>query len=269
MAKLVKDLMHPGVITCKPTASLGQVAVLLNQHEVHALFVTDRDGRIMGIISDFDLLAGEWLSSDSESLTVMRNLTAADLMTHPVDSVEANTPLAEAVNHFIEKGVSRLLVTENEKPVGIIALSDFVASIANEIKSKRETVGDVMSHAILVCRGKTPVASAARAMTSAGWRSVLVVDIKGKILGVVSGYDLLRFVKEGVGENLTVRDVMHPALTIDINASLREAADKMIQNHHHRLVVIDKHDMDAFPIGAISTFDIVAEMARPDSVWQK
>jgi hypothetical protein len=43
----------------------------------------------------------------------------------------------------------------------------------------------------------------------------------------------------------------------------------MIQNHHHRLVVIDKHDMDAFPIGAISTFDIVAEMARPDSVWQK
>jgi CBS domain-containing protein len=62
---------------------------------------------------------------------------------------------------------------------------------------------------------------------------------------------------------------MHPALTIDINASLREAADKMIQNHHHRLVVIDKHDMDAFPIGAISTFDIVAEMARPDSVWQK
>ena len=72
MAKLVKDLMHPGVMTCKPTASLGQVAVLLNQHQVHALFVTDRDGRIMGIISDFDLMAGEWLSSDSESLAAMR-----------------------------------------------------------------------------------------------------------------------------------------------------------------------------------------------------
>ena len=48
MAKLVKDLMHPGLITCKPTASLGQVAVLLNQHQVHALVVTDRDGRPHG-----------------------------------------------------------------------------------------------------------------------------------------------------------------------------------------------------------------------------
>ncbi|MBK8821089.1 MAG: CBS domain-containing protein [Anaerolineales bacterium] len=269
MTKLVKDLMHPGIITCKPTATLGQVAVLLNQHQVHALFVTDRDGRILGLISDFDLMAGEWLSSDSESLTAMRKLTAADLMTRPIDSVEASIPLSEAVDQFIEKGISRLLVTENEKPVGIISLSDFVASIANEIKSKRETVGDVMSHAILVCRGKTPVASAARAMTSAGWRSVLVVDIKGKILGVVSGYDLLRFVKEGVDENLIVRDVMHPALTIDRQASLREAADMLIQNHHHRLVVIDKDDPDSFPIGALSTFDIVAEMAMPDSVWQK
>ncbi|MDD2920669.1 MAG: CBS domain-containing protein, partial [Anaerolineales bacterium] len=115
----------------------------------------------------------------------------------------------------------------------------------------------------------TPVVSAARAMTSAGWRSVLVVDNKGKILGVVSGYDLLTFVKEDVDEKITVRDVMHPALMIDVNASLREAADMLIQNHYHRLVVIDKNDPDAFPIGAISTFDIVAEMARPDSVWQK
>lgn len=269
MTKLVKDLMHQGIITCKPTASLGQVAVLLDQHRVHALFVTDRDGNIVGVISDFDLMAGEWLSSDSESLSVMRKLTAADLMTHPVDTVETNISLADAVNLFIEKNVSRLLVTDNKKPVGIISLSDFVASIADEIKSKRQIVGDVMSHAILVCRGKTPISSAARAMTSAGWRAVLVVDVKGKILGVVSGYDLLRFVKEGAGEKLIVRDVMHPALTIDINASLREAADMMIQNHHHRLVVIDKNDPDAFPIGAISTFDIVAEMASPDSVWQK
>ena len=141
---------------------------------------------------------------------------------------------------------------------------------ANEIKTKRDTVGDVMSDAILVCRGKTPVASAARAMTSSGWRSVLVVNAKGKILGVVSGHDLLRFVKEdNTGGKLIVRDVMHPALTIDINASLREAADLMIQNHYHRLVVIDNNDPDAFPLGAISTFDIVAEMARPDSIWQK
>jgi len=269
MTTLVKDLMHAGLLTCDPGADLGEVAVLLHEHRVHALVVTDEDGKPLGIISDFDLLAGEWLSSDPESLNAMRTLTAADLMSHPIDSVESNIPLSEAVRSLIEKDISRLLVTENGKPVGVISLSDFVAGIAGKKAAKRDTVGDVMSDAILVCRGKTPITVAARAMTSTGWRSVLVVDAKGKVLGVVSGRDLLGFVQNGIDENQIVRDVMHPALTIDINASLREAADKMIKNHHHRLVVIDAEDPDAFPLGVISTFDIVSEMARPDSVWQK
>jgi len=269
MTKLVRDLMHRGLLTCRPDATLGQVAVLLNQNHVHALIVTDRSGRALGVLSDYDLLAGEWLSSDPESLTVMRKLTAADLMSQPVDSVESDLPMCDAVRVLIEKDVSRLLVTEQGKPVGVISLSDFVASLASEEEPKRETVGDVMSDAILVCRGKTPILSAARTMTQAGWRSVLVVDAKGKVLGVVSGKDLLPFVKNGVDKKLVVRDVMHPALTIDIHASLREAADKMIQNHHHRLIVVDDANPESFPLGIISSFDIVAQMAQPDSVWQK
>lgn len=269
MAKLVKDMMHANLITCKSDATLGQVAVLLDNNHVHALVVTDRDGRAVGVISDFDLLAGEWLSSDPESLNTMRKLTAADLMSKPISTIEEDIPLSEAVREFIEKEVNRLVVTKQGKPVGIISLSDFVAHIAETRSSKRETVGDVMSDAILVCRGKTPIISAARAMTSAGWRSVLVVDAKGKVLGVVSGRDLLPYVQNGNAEGKVVRDVMHPALTIDITASLREAANKMIQNHYHRLVVVDQENPDAFPLGVISSFDIVAEMARPDSVWQK
>ncbi len=45
MKKLVRDLMHPGLLTCRPDATLGQVSVLLTQHHVHALIVADRDGR--------------------------------------------------------------------------------------------------------------------------------------------------------------------------------------------------------------------------------
>ena len=269
MNKLVRDLMQPGLITCKPDATLGQVATLLDRHQIHAVFVADPDGHILGVITDFDLMAGEWLSSDPESLDAMRKLTASDLMTKPVDSLDASTPLTEAIDIFLQKGVARFLVTENGAPVGIISLTDFVNSLTAQIRANRETVGDVMSHAVLVCREETPVLSATYAMTSSGWRSVMVVDAKGKVLGVLSGYDLLPMIKNRTYDNLTVRDVMHPALTIDINASLREAADMMIKNHHHRLVVIDKENPDAFPIGALSSFDIVYEMARPDSVWQK
>jgi CBS domain-containing protein len=170
---------------------------------------------------------------------------------------------------LLEKDVNRLVVMEDGKAVGMISGSDFVASIARAEQLQRDTVADVMSDAILVCRDKTPVSSAARAMTAARYRSVLVVDAKGKPLGVCSERDLIQLLKNGVvDESLTVAAVMHTMLTVDARASLRQAADLMIKHHHHRVIVVDDRDPEAFPLGVVSSFDIVAEMARPGSVWQ-
>ncbi len=270
MTKLVRELMRPGVVTCTPQATLGQVANILTENRVHALFVLGADGKIKGIITDFDLLAGEWLSGDPESLAAMRRMTAGDLMSSPVNSIEASAPAKEAAQRMQERVVRRLLVTENGKPVGVISVSDIVASIAEKAITKRETVADVMSDVFLTCRDQTPLVSAARAMTSAGWRSVLVVDDSGKPLGVVSGLDLLQYCdSEGGCGKVVVADVMHPAITIQMDATLQEAARKLIENHHHRLVVINPAQPNAVPLGIISSFDIVAEMARPESIWQK
>lgn len=268
MKTSVRDFMHPGVMTCRMDTPIGQVAVMLIQHHLHALFVTDRDGRILGVITDFDLMAGEWLSEDPESLQVMRSMTAGDLMSTPVDSIEASETVEEAARRMREEVIRRLMVTDNGKPVGVISVSDIVAKISESRPPSRGTVGDVMSDAYLVCRDKTPVTAVARAMTSAGWRSVLVVNAEGRPLGVVSGLDLLAFCQDGDCPDVLVSVVMHPALTIEISASLREAADKLIENHYHRLIVVDPKQPEAMPLGVISTFDIVAEMARPGSVWQ-
>lgn len=68
MVQMIKDLMHEGLIVCRPDTSLGKVATLLTVHHIHALLVSDESERPLGIISDFDLLAGERLSVDDESL---------------------------------------------------------------------------------------------------------------------------------------------------------------------------------------------------------
>jgi CBS domain-containing protein len=269
MAKLVRDLMRKGVITCKPDTSLGQVAKLLTQHHVHALIVAETTEMPLGIISDFDLLAGEWLSVDSESLDTMRKMTAREMMTSPIESTEAGTSVEEAAKAMVGKQIHRMLVTEKGFPVGLISISNFVSDIAAQEKARRESVGDVMSDSFLVCRDKTTVLSAARTMTQAGWRSVVVVDANGKPLGVVTGNDLLRLAGKSVDESLTVSDVMNRNLvTIDINANLQRAADIMIREHCHRVLVVDENHPESFPLGVISSFDIVAEMAKPGSIWQ-
>ena len=269
MAKLVRELMRPGVLTCPPDLTLGQVAVQLHKLHRHALFVADKEGKILGVITDFDLLAGEWLSADRQSLATMRKMTAGELMSTPVDTIDANVPAKEAARRMRDEIIRRLLVTDKGQPVGVISVSDFIANLAEEAPFGRKTVGDVMSDVYLCCREKTPIISAARAMADTGWRSVLVVNAQGKSLGLFSGLDLLVMCADEDCKDIIVSEVMHPLLAIDISASLREAADVMIENHHHRLVVIDQKQPDAMPLGIISSFDIVSKMAHPESVWQK
>lgn len=269
MDKLVRDLMHKGLITCKPESSLGQVAALLTQHHVHALIVADQPEEPLGIISDFDLLAGEWLSVDTESLEAMRKMTARDLMTSPIETIDAATSIEDAAKTMIARKIHRMMVTENGRPAGVISISNFVAGIAAQEKAKRDTVGDVMSDTFLVCRDKTTFLSAARTMTQAGWRSVVVVDANGRPLGVVTGNDMMRLAGKAVDEDLTVSDVMNRnLLTVDMNATLQQAADIMIREHIHRVLVVDENHPESFPLGVISSFDIVAEMAKPGSIWQ-
>lgn len=270
MTQTINALMHKGLITCSPDTSIGQVAAMLDEQQVHALLVAEGDGQPLGIISDFDLLAGEWLSVDEESLNTMRKLTARDLMTSPIETIEANTPVNEAAKRIAGRDIRRMLVMESAKPVGVISISDFVAGIAEQEPLKRKTVGDVMSRTFLVCREDNTVLSAARTMTQAGWRSIIVVSARGELRGVITGLDLLPLAGSNVDENLKVSELMNRTLlTIDINCTLQEAADIMIQNHRHRVIVVDQSDPKSFPLGVISSFDIVAEMARPGSIWQK
>jgi len=82
----VADLMTRDLVSCPANTSLASVASTLAHRKVHAVFVLDQEGRPTGVVSDFDLLAGEWLGTDPESLRAMQQVTAAELMTAPVEA---------------------------------------------------------------------------------------------------------------------------------------------------------------------------------------
>jgi CBS domain-containing protein len=103
-------------------------------------------------------------------------------------------------------------------------------------------------------------------MTERHSRSVVVVNAQGVVRGVVTGWDLLL---ADVDTTQTAAELMHPAVLIGPQASLREAADLMLVHHIHRLVVVDPTRPQAMPLGLLSTSDIIAEMAEPGSVWQR
>jgi CBS domain-containing protein len=258
--------MRSGLLICSPDATLGQVATLLAQHRVHALVVAESPDQPLGIVSDLDVLAGEWLSADEQSLQAMRTMTARQLMSAPPAAIDAGQPIAAAVRRMREGRIHRLLVTEAERAVGVLSVSDWAAHLGTTPLGRR-TVAEAMSRGLVICRPETPLAAAARAMTERRSRSLVVMEASGRMVGLITGYDLLSVGPAEAGQR-TVASLMHAPLTIHPEASLREAADAMIQHQVHRLVVTDAAQPDALPLGLISTSDIVALMARPGSVWQ-
>lgn len=266
MERMVRDVMHVGVITCPTSTTLGELTRQLVEHSVHAVFVEDERGTIIGVISDIDLLTGEWLFTDEESLRVLKSVTAGDLMSSPAASVEADVAVQQAAVQMADQHLHRLLVTEAGKPVGVISVSDIVRSLGHQEVIQR-TVEEVMSRAIVVCRIDTPLAAVARGMSERRSRSVIVVESSGAPKGVVTGLDLMRFVGDNGFEQKMARDVMRAPITISPEASLREAADTMISHRIHRLVVVDSNQPETMPIGLISTSDIMIEMAQTGSTW--
>ena len=265
---LVIDLMSNGVITCSRDADLATVAATLVRRGVHAVFVLDERGDPSGVLTDFDLLAGEWLADDAEGLRVMRTITAGELMSSPAEAISADALAAEAAARLRELHLSRLLVIDRTgTAVGVISVSDLIAPLGRTTGDRR-CVGDVMSRAIVTCPPASSLESACRAMTERRSRSIVVVDERGRAVGVITGTDLLALY-EGSGQQRTVADLMTPPITCVPELALSDAADLMIGHEVHRLVVVDPSRPDGAPIGIISTSDIVAEMAQESSVWRQ
>jgi CBS domain-containing protein len=253
------------LVTCPPTARLGEVAAMLRQNRVHAVIVAGVHGPT-GILSDTNLLAGEWLAEDEEKLAAMRAMTAGELMSKPIAEIDAAASLADAARLMTTQRVARLLVMEGGEPAGIVSISDLVSAIGGS-RTGRRKVSDVMCWGVVACAESTSLAAAARLMTDRRSRSVVVVDDPGHAVGVVTGTDLLACLTGELDARSPVSAVMKTPITIAPDASLVEAADLMLRKEIHRLLVVKAWQPETFPLGLIATSDIVAEMAEPGGEW--
>ena len=125
----VSDAMHPGILSCDPDASLGEVARMMASHHVHSVAVIgvshqEPECGVWGIISDLDLIhAGIGNGSDTN---------ARDLAMQPVIAVEPNASLRDAGETMLQHRVSHLVVTESGsgRPVGILSTLDIAGVLA-------------------------------------------------------------------------------------------------------------------------------------------
>ena len=126
----VREWMHLGVITCTPETPAEDVAEAMKLHDVSALVVVDAEGYAVGVISRTDLVNATFVQP---YLKHWRGLSARHLMSSPVVSVRAESPLADAVRLIQERRIHRVVVTvpegSRERPIGILSVTDLVGHL--------------------------------------------------------------------------------------------------------------------------------------------
>ena len=130
-----KEIMQSPVIAATPRASLRDLAARLVTNEFSGMPVADPDGRVVGVITEADIIRG---LLDGKRL---ENLTADEVMTGPAVTVDVKTPIEDVMKCLHDNKIVRVPVTSGGKLVGIIARRDLIrALIEPEFMVFRETL---------------------------------------------------------------------------------------------------------------------------------
>ncbi|MCS7115117.1 MAG: CBS domain-containing protein [Nitrososphaerota archaeon] len=132
---LVRDVMSKDVRVVRPDTSVKEVVATMNKFDIGSIVVVQGD-RPVGIITERDILRRV-----VEPCLAPETLTARQIMSSPVITIDENASINEAAKFMAKKRIKRLLVTRNnDELVGIITFTDIVAKVPDLLSILEELV---------------------------------------------------------------------------------------------------------------------------------
>ncbi len=132
----VADLMTRGVRTLSPVGNLAEASDLMSTHRIRHVPVVDTECRIVGLVSQRDLLRGA-LGGGSDlpasiQRTYLRSIPLDEVVTRNVETVTPDTLIRDAAQRMLDLKIGSLLVTEGLQLVGILTENDFVRWVRDQ-----------------------------------------------------------------------------------------------------------------------------------------
>ena len=114
---LARDIMTRDVITVMPTMTIKQLANALIKNQVSGAPVAGKKGKIIGIVSEADIVAKK--GKDVKSI-----------MSKKIVSIDEETPVEKIAQLMMTHHVKRVPVIHGDQLVGIVSRADIVSAIA-------------------------------------------------------------------------------------------------------------------------------------------
>jgi len=138
----VHDVMTGTVASVKPETSLKEVARILVGRGISGLPVVNDDGRVVGVVSEADLIIKEQgetalrrrrgarvrgeSQETKDGLAKVHATTAGEAMSSPAVTIDPQASLTTAAAIMVDRGVNRLPVTDDGVLIGIVTRADLV-----------------------------------------------------------------------------------------------------------------------------------------------
>lgn len=130
----VGEVMTPAPTCVRPSDSVLQLVRTFHDKQFRHLLVTDDDGRLVGIVSDRDVVRcfGPTAYPDQAQLAALR---ADAVMSPDVMTIDAEATVVAAIDLMHEQGFSSLPVLSDGRLVGIITTSDLMRQLRRMLTS--------------------------------------------------------------------------------------------------------------------------------------
>ena len=158
MNTYVRDIMTTDVVTVRPDTPHQTVAAMLRQHRVSGFPVTGEDGKVVGVMTETDLVAlvaGRYHRGHRAA----EQATAGDLMSHPAVTVGPDDPVKTAARLMRKQRLQRLPVVDRDgRLVGIVSRSDVLSVFQrSDEEIRREVTQDVIADGFFTDPGRFTV----------------------------------------------------------------------------------------------------------------
>ncbi|HRW82429.1 MAG TPA: CBS domain-containing protein [Methanothrix sp.] len=223
---------------------------LIRDNQLRGLPIKDGEGLVAGIVTDRDMLK---ISSTRSNVTVSGFSVEAPLVT-PETDIEEAAKLLLSVNYAILPVVSSL---DDRRLLGVVSPIDIFSKIDPE-KLADKKVKETMNTETKTCGPQDSVTKVWDAMLDSDFTGMPVVDEKGRPLGMITRFDIIRTggarISRDTREVMKVEKLMStPLFSINSEASLRDAAKTMLDREIGRISVVD----DGRLVGIIDRYDVI------------
>ncbi|OIR19454.1 cyclic di-GMP phosphodiesterase Gmr [mine drainage metagenome] len=241
-------------VTCLPAdATIGEAARIMAQRRFSSIVVTDTENTPLGIVTERNILHAMRAASPPE--TPLRTSMSA-----PVVVVPVAMDCLDAYQVCMREGIRHLVLVDGDGAVaGVVSETDFRLHLNLTVLAGRRHLVSVAQRAVPSLPPHSSLMQALNLMQAQRASCVVVVD-EEKPVGIVTERDVVRLYSSGP-ERVAVllAEVMTaPVLTISGNATINQAAERMLERKVRHLALVDGAGK---MVGLVSEHDLTQTMA--------